>query len=77
MQRIVGQHRIKLRLSWKDFGDDIESSRLAILERLEEHAVDDRKNGGVGADTETERQYRNGRETAIARQGPDGVPYVT
>ena len=50
--------------------------RLWIRERLQEHAVDDGKDRGVGANAERERQHGDGRKPWTAAQHAQPVPNI-
>jgi hypothetical protein len=49
---------------------------LRIPERPQDHAVDDRENRGICADSERERQDRHGGERRRAQQSAHGEPDV-
>ena len=51
-------------------------SGCGIIERAQEHAVDDRENRGAGADPERERENGDGGETGRGEQLPEGVAKV-
>ena len=42
--------------------DDDDAARLGIIERTEQHGIDDGENRGAGADTERESEDGNGGE---------------
>ncbi len=46
---------------------------VLIGQRLQQHAVDDAEDGGVGADAEAERQHRQQRVAGMAQQRPRAV----
>jgi hypothetical protein len=56
--------------------DHYEAARVAIRERLEQHAVDDREDGGVGADPQRKCRDREDREHGIAQEHANGVARV-
>jgi hypothetical protein len=49
---------------------------FGIWKRLQEHAIYDGEDGGVGADTQCQGQDRNRGEGAILRQGPKSVAKI-
>ena len=49
---------------------------IAVGQRLEENAVDDAEDGGVGADPERQRDHRDGREARVPGQHAQAVPNV-
>ena len=53
-----------------------EPLRMRIRQRLEQHAVDDAEDGGVGADAERERQDRDRGVARALGQGAEGVAHV-
>ena len=50
--------------------------RIAHRQRLEHDRVDDTEDGGVGADTEGQRQDSNGGEAGILRQHAQTIEHV-
>jgi hypothetical protein len=60
----------------RPFRGEDEPVRLRIGQRAQQHAVDDREDGGVGADAQRQRQHRDGGEAGAARELPRPVPQV-
>ena len=52
--------------------DHDEAIGLRIGQRTQQHAVDDREDGRVGADAERERRDRDDGESRLAAKGPEG-----
>ena len=58
------------------FPEGEEAAGMGVGKRLEEDAVDDSEDGGIGADAEGEREDGDGGEGRILAQAADGVAHV-
>ena len=53
-----------------------ESVGVGVRQRAEEHGVDDAEDGGVGADSDRQREHRRGNERRLVTQSPGSVDEV-
>src|SRR6185437_11970380 len=68
MRGIDRQARISCRELGHGLGHSVESRGLLIRQRLEQHAIDNRKDGGDGTDAERERSDGEGAEGFFAEE---------
>jgi len=53
--------------------EDDQLVRLRVRQRLQQHAVDDAEDGGVGADADCQGQDRDGREHGELQQPAENM----
>ena len=56
--------------------DEDQPVGVLVGNRSKQRGIDDAEDGSICSDTERESQDRGGRESAIARKEPDGMPQV-
>ena len=74
---IVGQRQRLIRGRFRHHREHLNQLlRIAHRQRPEENGVDQREDGGVGADAEGQRQHDDQRECSIPDRQSDGPAYV-
>ena len=76
MVRVGGQRGIARRYLAHDFAHRHEPLRLAVRQRLQQHAVDDGEHGGRGAERQSERPDHGPDVQAIAAEAAEDVAEV-
>ena len=76
MAEIDGQTRVQVRKFGDYLADRVQPLRIAVGQRAQQHAVDHRKDGGIGADAHGQAQHGHGREAPLAQQGAESVANV-
>src|SRR3989442_13156662 len=77
MVRVDGHRRVQLAQERYDLGDGDEPVGRAVIERPQQHAIDDGKDGGIGADAQSKCEYGYSRKARLTHQTADCVAEVT
>jgi hypothetical protein len=72
----VNAHRALAEEVWYKFANCKQTLGLAICKGLEEHGIDYRENGRVGAEADRKREDRNGGKATVPVNSAEGITEV-